>query len=226
MTTDGADKTAIPPHSPIQSTCRWPCIRTIRSANGSSRRRNQFPLISAVPMRSESAFAGIVLDHVVVECQDPAGARISLDSDLDPAKLIGRDHSERVGEREVRVGIRVREDDLGEQAAGQREHRAVFGARGIALDVAPPRIDHAAHSSLGSGEHNERCRGIRARLQRCRRAAPARTCIRGQTDVPAQACRYIGIPSAGIVCGPRVCRLCPDTAGNSGCGLVLSPMSS
>jgi hypothetical protein len=55
----GADTIRSPAHSPIQSICRWPCIRTARSLKRCNRRRNQFPLIKAVPMRSESAFAAL-----------------------------------------------------------------------------------------------------------------------------------------------------------------------
>ncbi len=46
-----------PAHSPIQSICRWPCISTLRPTSGFRLRMNQLPLISAVPMRSDSFFA-------------------------------------------------------------------------------------------------------------------------------------------------------------------------
>jgi len=43
------------PHSPIQSIWRWPWMATTLRPSGCSWRTNQLPLISAVPIRSESA---------------------------------------------------------------------------------------------------------------------------------------------------------------------------
>ena len=57
ITGDGAEMMGMPPHSPIQSMWRCPCISTMRRASGLSRRTNQLPLTSAVPIRTDSAFA-------------------------------------------------------------------------------------------------------------------------------------------------------------------------
>ena len=57
ITGDGAETIGKPAIWPIQSICRWPCIRMARPDKGLRLRTNQLPLMSAVPMRSDSALA-------------------------------------------------------------------------------------------------------------------------------------------------------------------------
>ena len=85
---------------------------TAWSARCCSRRMNQLPLISAVPMRSDNALAGSgIFDDVMVQSHDPAGARILSGGYLEGAGLFGRYQAERIGERKMRLGVGVQHDD-------------------------------------------------------------------------------------------------------------------
>src|ERR1700745_1146005 len=52
-----------------------------------------------------------ILDDVMMENDDPAGIRVLRARGLQATGLIDRNHAERIGEREMRIGIRVEQDD-------------------------------------------------------------------------------------------------------------------
>jgi hypothetical protein len=64
ITGGGADTIGRLANSPIQSTCRCPCINTARPVSGATPRTNQLPLMRALPMRIDKALAaqGFVVD--------------------------------------------------------------------------------------------------------------------------------------------------------------------
>ena len=67
---------------------------------------NQLPLISAVPMRSTERLGHArIFECVVMQCHDPAGARIALAHEIDPVDLLRRNHPEGIGEGKVRIGV-------------------------------------------------------------------------------------------------------------------------
>jgi hypothetical protein len=109
MMGEGADTIGIFPHSPIQSTPM--AVHDHDAARRRCSRRNQLPLMRAVPMRSDSPCGMWILNDVVVQSHDPAGAWILSGSNLECADLFGRYQAERVGKRKVRFSVGVQHDD-------------------------------------------------------------------------------------------------------------------
>src|SRR5215470_10337741 len=52
-----------------------------------------------------------IFDEMVVKSEDPAGSRVLRCSDLDPLGLLGGYHPERIGKGEMRIGVRVQQDN-------------------------------------------------------------------------------------------------------------------
>src|SRR5215472_16071096 len=111
ITGEGADMIGKPAHSPIQSIWRWPCIKTAYPARGLSCRSTQLPLISAADALRQGFDRPGIFHEVMVQPDQPAGLRILLLDNVERLDLLGRDHAERVGKGEMRVGIGIEQDD-------------------------------------------------------------------------------------------------------------------
>ena len=87
-------------------------------------RKNQLPLISAVPTRSENAATGRnpIFGDMVMQRDDPAGARISVERGGQAARLSRRHHAERVGEGEIAVRVGIEQDDAEPVVLGRRDN--------------------------------------------------------------------------------------------------------
>ena len=87
-------------------------MNTARPARNCRRRTNQLPLIKAVPMRSGRSFCcARVLDQMMMEGDHPTRARILRAGNLNSTGLLRRDHSKRIGEGKMCVGVRIQQDD-------------------------------------------------------------------------------------------------------------------
>src|SRR5262245_66079446 len=90
---------------------------------------------------------------MVMERHDPAGPRILRDSNLHTAMLLGRNHSQRVGEREMRVGIGIQQDDPEAVVPIRRQHHGKDIRPDLGQGPEQPRT-----SAIGERRHRGRMR--------------------------------------------------------------------
>ena len=91
VTGDGAETIMTPPHSPIQSTCRWPCMITTWSAKRRNPRTNQVPLTRRGADQVGQCLRRLgIFNDARTQRHDPAGARVLSPGDRDPTVLFRR----------------------------------------------------------------------------------------------------------------------------------------
>src|SRR5262245_20882735 len=159
---------------------------------------------------------------MVVESNNPAGSRVLRGNDLDPPDLLSGDHSERVRKGEMRIGVRVQQDDPETVVPVRwKYHRKDLGhKRPQCLGQAP---------SSGIGEHGDLSE-MRLHCY-CETLAQAASCKIHDTDTralerahggqgsylaqpPIRACRQVESRRIGAVDNSelRVTREHPDSS--------------
>ncbi len=98
---------------------------------------------------------------MVMQGDKPGGARMCGADDVKGAHMLGRNHAKRIGEREMRVGIRVEQDDAETGfALGRNDH-----GEGVRPQLGD-RIGKVRLRGIGETHH----RGA-VRLKECRERA-------------------------------------------------------
>src|SRR6478736_6335719 len=99
-----------------------------------------------------------ILHHMVMQRDDPTRPRVLRAGALQGADLIGGDQSQRVGEGEMRVGVRVEQDDAEPVVALGRQHHREYVRPEVRQLLRPYRL-------AGIGELGHRTEVRRQRLR-------------------------------------------------------------